>query len=96
MQWRYRESAVCAVQLLYTYIVSSTHVKHISFAELVAQQYSMYAIDISGMCQTHCIWTTQSIYTYSKLDRLIRIHDIQQVDGSSQESREVAGKTIPG
>lgn len=96
MQHRYRGSAVCAVQLIYTRAVTSTHVKHISFAEQVAQQYSMYAIDIPRMCQTHCIGTTQSIYTYSKREHLIRLYDIQEVDGSSQESREVAGKTIPG
>lgn len=79
-----------------THNVVTQRMGNSSFAEQVAQQYSMYAVDIPGMCQTHCIWTTQPVRTYSNCDHLIRIYDVQEVDGSSQESREVAEKTIPG
>lgn len=90
MQRRYRESAVRAVQLIYTYVLTSTHVKHISFAEKIAHVCNPYIWDVPD--SLHMDYTV-NIYILKMQSFDTRIYDIQQVDRPSQGSREAAGKT---
>lgn len=78
--------AVCAVQLIYTY----QHRSNMTFAEQVACCTACRQLIHTGCARlTACGLHSQYIHGQNVIMR--RIYDIQQIDGSSQESRELAG-----